>query len=73
MIAVRKNQAVGRSVYEPTREDIRRACEAIQATWTPQERAKRSRRLRRAWWVPPTILLSDLVKAINGQRADSSS
>ena len=71
MIAVGKNQAVGCSVYEPTREEIRRACKAIQATWSPQKRARRSRRPRRVWWLPPTILLSDLVKAMNGQRADS--
>ena len=60
MIARRKNQASGRGGYEPTPKDVRRACEEIQATWSPRERAKRA-----------MIRLSELVEVINGERADS--
>jgi len=41
MIAMRKNRAFGRQVYDPTPTDIRRACERIQTTWSPRERTKR--------------------------------
>jgi hypothetical protein len=73
MVAMRKNWALGLgySVYEPTSKDIRRACEEIQATWSPQDRAKRDWGPRAVWWSPPTIRLSDLVEAVNGARADS--
>ena len=67
MIATRKNRALGCHVYEPTSKDIRQACEEIQATWSPRERAKRERGPRAAWWIPPMIRLSDLVEAINGE------
>ena len=40
---MQKNQALGRRVYEPTCEDIERACNEIQATWSPRARAKRAR------------------------------
>ena len=38
MIAIRKNQELGLGcrVFEPTPKDIRRACDAIQATWSPR-------------------------------------
>ena len=71
MIAMRKSRALGCRVYEPTPKDIRRACEEIQVTWSPRERAKRDRGPRAAWWTPPMIRLSDLVEAINGEWADS--
>ena len=72
MIAIRKNQALGLGcrVFEPTPRDIRRACDAIQATWSPRERAKRSRMPHVPWWLPPTIRLSDLIEAMNGEQAD---
>ncbi len=60
---MQKNQALGRRVYEPTCEDIERACNEIQATWSPRARAKRARAPSAAWWVPPTIRLSTLVEA----------
>ena len=66
MIAIRKNQALGYSVYEPTHKDIRRACREIQATWSPRERAKRIRGPGAAWWIPPIIRLSGLVEATGG-------
>jgi len=71
MIATRKSRALGRHVYEPTSKDIRQACEEIQATWSPHERAKRERGARAAWWIPPMIRLSPVVEVINGERADS--
>jgi len=71
MIAMRKNRAFGCRVYEPTPKDIRRACDEIQATWSPRKRAKRDRGPRAAWWTPPMFRLSDLVEAINRERADS--
>ena len=71
MIAKRKNQALGSHVYKPTSKVIRRACEEIQATWSPRERAKRNRGPRAVRWTPPMIRLSDLVEAIKGERADS--
>ncbi|MFO7905910.1 MAG: hypothetical protein ACQESR_30395 [Planctomycetota bacterium] len=71
MIATRKRTAFGDRGYEPTPKDIRRACEEIQATWSPRERARRNRESPVAWWTPPTIRLSDVVEAINAQRADT--
>ena len=71
MIATRKNRAVGCHVYEPTSKDIRQACEEIQATWSPRERAKRERGPRVARRIPPMIRLPDIIEAIDGKRADS--
>jgi hypothetical protein len=70
MIAIQRNRALGRAVYRPTATDIRRACEKIQATWSPRERAIRNARPRVARWTPPTVGLSGLVEAINEERAD---
>ncbi|MBN1852217.1 MAG: hypothetical protein JW829_05805 [Pirellulales bacterium] len=67
MITTRKNRALRRYVYEPTSKDIRQACEEIQATWSPRERAKREREPRAAWWIPPIIWLPDLIEAIKGK------
>ena len=72
MIAIQKNWALGRAVYKPTPTEIRRACEKIQATWSPRVRAKRNTGPRVAWWTPPTIRLSGLVEAITEERADSA-
>lgn len=69
MIAMRKNQTYGSGCYEPTPKDIRRACEEIQATWSPRERARRYRGPRAAGWTPPMIRLRDLVEAINEEEA----
>jgi hypothetical protein len=71
MIAMRNNQVFGCRVYEPTPKDIRRVCDEIQATWSPRQRAKRHRGPRAAWWTPPMIRLTEVVEAINGERADS--
>jgi hypothetical protein len=70
MIALRRNQALGSRVYEPTRKDIRRACDQIQAAWSPRERAKRYRGPCAAWWTPPSIRLSGLREAIDEEQAD---
>ena len=69
MIAMRKNLTYGGRRYEPTPKDIRRACEEIQATWSPGERARRYRGPCAAGWTPPMIRLRDLVEAINEERA----
>ena len=71
MIAVRKNRAFGCRVYEPTPKDIRRACDQIQATWSPRTWAKRDGGPRAAWWTLPTIHLAEFVDAVNEERADS--
>jgi len=71
MIVMRKNRALECIDYEPTRKDIRRASKKIQATWSPQERAKRNRGPRAAWWIPSTIRLFTLVEVVNEERADS--
>ena len=68
MIATRKNRELGCHVYEPTSKDIRQACEEIQATWSPRERAKRERGPRAVRWIPPMIRLSDLSEAMKGPR-----
>jgi hypothetical protein len=65
MVAMRRNQALGCSIYEPTPLEIRRACVAIQATWSPRERAERYRRTPATWWLPSTDQLSDLIVAMN--------
>ncbi len=67
MIATRKNRALGCHVYEPTSKDIRQACEKIQATWSPRERAKREGGPRAAPWNPPIFWRSDLIEAIKGE------
>ncbi|MCL4203909.1 MAG: hypothetical protein KJ000_15510 [Pirellulaceae bacterium] len=72
MIAMRKKPRDGCCVYKPTREDIRRGCEEIQATWSPQQRAKRNRRTRATFWTLPLIRLSDLDEAFDGEWADRS-
>jgi hypothetical protein len=65
MAVMQDNQALGCRIYAPTREDIRRASKEIQATWSPQERAKRNRGPHAAWWIPSTIRLFTLVAAGN--------
>ncbi len=72
MIAIRKKRADGCRVYRPTPGEIRRACEAIQATWSPQERTKRARGMRAVCWTLPLIRLSDLevVEPIDSEGAD---
>jgi hypothetical protein len=76
MIAIRKERADGCLAYRPTPGEIRRACEEIQATWSPQERTKRARRMRAVCWKVPLIRLSDLdldlVEPIGGERADGN-
>lgn len=72
MIAMRKNETSGCRAYEPTPKDIRRACEEIQARWSPQKRARRYRRPRADCWTPPMIRLCDIVEAINEERASDS-
>ena len=52
MIAIHRNWALGREVYQPTPTEIRRACEKIQATWSPRVRAKRNTGPRVAWLDP---------------------
>lgn len=42
-------------------KDIRRACDEIQATWSPRQRAKRDRGPRATWWTVPMIRVSDIV------------
>ncbi len=71
MIAMRKNDPFGFRVHDPSPKEIRRVCDEIQATWSPQQRAKRQRRPRVAWWTAPMIRLSDVQEALNGERADS--
>lgn len=72
MIATRKNDLFGVRVHDPSPNEIRRVCDEIQATWSSQQRAKRQRRPRVAWWTVPMIRLSDVQDALNGERADSS-
>ena len=68
MIAIRKQLPYEVGRYEPTPKEIRRACEEIQATWSPRERARRYRGPGAAGWTPPMIRLRDLVDAINEER-----
>ena len=71
MIAKQGEQELRGGVYEPTSKDIRRACEEIQATWSPRERAKRYRGPSAAWRTPPSIRLSGLIEMFNEVWADS--
>lgn len=68
MIAMRTNWTYEGRRYEPTPKEIRRACEEIQATWAPRERARRHREPCAAGWTPPMIRLRELVEAINEER-----
>ncbi len=72
MIAIRKKRADGCRAYRPTPGEIRRACDEIQATWSPQERTKRARGMHAVCWTLPLIRLSDLdlVEPIDGEWAD---
>jgi hypothetical protein len=69
MIAIRKHLPYEVRRDEPTPKEIRRACEEIQATWSPRERARRYRGPGAAGWTPPMIRLRELVEAINEERA----
>ena len=69
MIAIREKLMHDGRRYAPTPKEIRRACEEIQATWSPRERARRYRGPSAAGWTPPMIRLRELVEAINEERA----
>jgi len=69
MIAIRTNLTHEGRRDGPTPTEIRRACEEIQATWSPQERARRYRGPCAAGWTPPMIRLRDLVEALNEEGA----
>ena len=45
--------------YEPTPNDIRRACDAIQRRWSPELRNKRAVASGGAW-LPPEVKWSDV-------------
>jgi hypothetical protein len=70
MIAIPGNLTYEGPRYAPTPKEIRRACDEIQATWSPRERARRYRGPCAAGWTPPMIRMRDLVEAINEERAD---
>ena len=70
MISLQRTQASRIRNYQPTQEDIRWACEQIQATWSPRERAKRYRGSYEAWWMPPSFRLSGLLQAIREELVD---
>jgi hypothetical protein len=72
MIAIRKRRADGCRAYRPTLGEIRRACEEIQATWSPKERTKRTRWICVVCWKVPLIRLAgltnlELVEPIDGE------
>jgi hypothetical protein len=69
MIAIRLNLVHEGRRYAPTPKEIRRACEEIQATWSPRERARRYRGPSAAEWTPPLIRLRDIIEALNEERA----
>jgi len=54
----RKGDFRNRAEYEPTLEEIREACEAIQAGWSRRERMMR-RMDRPPPWMPPVVELED--------------
>jgi hypothetical protein len=70
MVAIRRRRESGNRIYEPSPQDIRWACEQIQATWSPQERAKRYRGPCAPWWLPPSIRLAGLLDTLNEEQAD---
>jgi hypothetical protein len=72
MIAIRENQVSRCRVYEPTPKDIRRACDEIQARWSPRQRAKRTQTPLATWWTVPMIRMSEIVEALHGEQADCS-
>ena len=51
MITTREDKSLRCKAYAPTRKDIRKAREEIQATWSPRERAKRNTGPRTPWWI----------------------
>ena len=71
MIAIRTKLTYEGRRDAPTPTEIRRACEEIQATWSPQERARRYRGPCAAGWTPPMIRLRELFEAMNEERAGS--
>ena len=69
MITIRTNLTYEGPRYAPTPKEIRRACEEIQATWSPRERARRYLGPSAAEWTPPLIRLRDIIEALNEERA----
>jgi hypothetical protein len=56
---IRKAQRSDMSPMDPTPEQIRQRTEEIRRTWSPRERARRSR-FKQATWMPPLFSENDL-------------
>jgi hypothetical protein len=56
------NRAVKRSfaAYQPTPEEIRRACAEIQSRWSADERAERWQGRKRVRWEFPFVAMREL-------------
>jgi hypothetical protein len=50
-----KETAGRKSFSDPTPDEIRRACEAIQKSWTPRERRQRAAAAHNAVWRLPVV------------------
>jgi len=47
------------TVPPPTEQEIRRACERIQATWSEQVRRKRAGTVEKRWTVPEVRVIDE--------------
>jgi hypothetical protein len=67
MLVTRRNRG---EPDAPSPKEIRRACEQIQATWTPRERNKRAGQPRGNFWTPPEVRMSAVSEAVNDDWCD---
>ncbi len=51
----RRNDERDAEEHNPTRQDIRDACQEIQAGWSDSERRKRAGLPKVSYWNPPTF------------------
>lgn len=58
---IERGREVDRMPRDPSPEEIRQRCKAIQAEWTPKEESRRAKVTKRAWR-PPTVHIAATVR-----------
>ena len=70
MLATHRSRGKSAHADTPSPKEIRRACERIQAAWTPRERHKRAGLPRGNYWTPPNVRLSAINEAADDDWSD---
>jgi hypothetical protein len=52
-------------VFMPTSQDIQRACERIQGSWSERERKKRAGWTENGRWLPPLVEVDALLSEVS--------